>query len=302
MKFKTFSNGKILFTSEYFVLKGSLSLAIPTKYGQSFSFSENDSGFINWKSFSSNGKLWFQCKLKKDNLKCITTSNHDLSNTLTSILKSARQLNQSFFSNILGGNVITKLDFPISWGLGSSSTLINNISKWAKVDPFELLWSVFEGSGFDIACAESKSPILYKLNNKNVLIKKIDFFPVFHENLFFVHLNKKQNTNESINFFFKKKFQKSIIDKLTKLTYDFIECEKLEKFQKCIIKHENIISEALHLKTIKEDLFKDYNGEIKSLGAWGGDFILAAGSNSTIEYFNRKGYHTVLKYKEIFDF
>ena len=278
MKFNTFSNGKILFTSEYFVLKGSLSLAIPTKYGQSFSFSENDSGFINWKSFSSNGKLWFQCKLKKDNLKCITTSNHDLSNTLTSILKSVRQLNQSFFSNILGGNVITKLDFPLSWGLGSSSTLINNISKWAKVDPFELLWSVFEGSGFDIACAESKSPILYKLNNKNVLIKKIDFFPVFHENLFFVHLNKKQNTNESINFFFKK------------------------KFQKCIIKHENIISEALHLKTIKEDLFKDYNGEIKSLGAWGGDFILAAGSNSTIEYFNRKGYHTVLKYKEIFDF
>ena len=170
MKFKTFSNGKILFTSEYFVLKGSLSLAIPTKYGQSFSFSENDSGFINWKSFSSNGKLWFQCKLKKDNLKCITTSNHDLSNTLTSILKSARQLNQSFFSNILGGNVITRLDFPLSWGLGSSSTLINNISKWAKVDPFELLWSVFEGSGFDIACAESKSPILYKLNNKNFSI------------------------------------------------------------------------------------------------------------------------------------
>ena len=120
--------------------------------------------------------------------------------------------------------------------------------------------------------------------------------------MFFVHLNKKQNTNESINFFFKKKFQKSIIDKLTKLTYNFIKCDELEKFQKCIIKHENIIFEALHLKTIKEDLFKDYNGEIKSLGAWGGDFILAAGSKSTIEYFKGKGYHTVLKYKEIFDF
>ena len=28
--------------------------------------------------------------------------------------------------------------------------------------------------------------------------------------------------------------------------------------------------------------------KIKSLGAWGGDFILAAGSNSTIEYFKGK--------------
>ena len=33
-----------------------------------------------------------------------------------------------------GFKVTTKLDFPKNWGLGTSSTLINNIAQWAQVD------------------------------------------------------------------------------------------------------------------------------------------------------------------------
>ena len=50
---------------------------------------------------------------------------------------------------------------------------------------------------------------------------------------------------------------------------------------------------------IKTILFNDYKGEIKSLGAWGGDFVLAAGPNNSKEYFQKKGYKIVFSFKEI---
>ena len=36
------------------------------------------------------------------------------------------------------GQVITQLEFPLEWGLGSSSTLISCISQWLQIDPFDL--------------------------------------------------------------------------------------------------------------------------------------------------------------------
>ena len=80
---------------------------------------------------------------------------------------------------------------------------------------------------------------------------------------------------------------------------EFINSKTLIDFQNCIIKRESILSKYLEIIPIKENLFKDYDGEIKSLGAWGGDFILAAGPLSSPEYFKNKGFRTVLKYNEM---
>ena len=282
-------------------MKGALSLAIPTKYGQSFAFKRNGSGILSWKSYNSVNKIWFECKLKKTDFKCIKTTDSHKSDILISILKSAKKLNNLFFCDILGGDIITKLDFPINWGLGSSSTLINNIANWVKVNPYKLLWSVFNGSGYDIACANSKSAILYRVKQKKVMIEKIQFKPSFHQNIFFIHLNKKQNTNDSLITFGKKNYSKSVIDILSELTKNFVNCKSLKEFQKCIKMHESIISKSLDMNPVKEKFFKDYSGEIKSLGAWGGDFILAAGPNSSIEYFQNKGFKTILSYNEMFN-
>ena len=41
-----------------------------------------------------------------------------------------------------------------------------------------------------------------------------------------------------------------------------------------------------------------FEGEIKSLGAWGGDFILASGINSP-SYFESKGYKTIVKFDDM---
>ncbi len=39
-----------------------------------------------------------------------------------------------------------------------------------------------------------------------------------------------------------------------------------------------------------DKIFLDYFGQTKSLGAWGGDFILATGNKDTPKYFKNKGY------------
>jgi hypothetical protein len=59
------------------------------------------------------------------------------------------------------------------------------------------------------------------------------------------------------------------------------------------------MSEVLSLTTIQEQLFSDFNGTIKSLGAWGGDFVLVVAAENPTEYFREKGYETILQYSEM---
>src|SRR5680860_249695 len=55
-----YSNGKLLLTGEYAVLDGALSLAVPTRYGQSLSVEEIGSSQLQWKSWDKNRKIWFE--------------------------------------------------------------------------------------------------------------------------------------------------------------------------------------------------------------------------------------------------
>ena len=299
MNYKTTSPGKLLITSEYFVLKGALALAIPTKFNQTLEFIANHSNKLIWEAYDEKNLIWFNCEFGLPDLEIIKNKN-ETTKVLQSILLSAKKLNSHFLNEFSGGLIKTNLDFPNNWGLGSSSTLINNISNWANINPYELLWSNFKGSGYDIACAKSKDPILYKLKYNKPTIKKVYFKPVFFQNLFFIHLNKKQNSNKQINLFYENQLENNdLINVFSQLTMEFINSKTLIDFQNCIIKHESILSKYLEIIPIKENLFKDYDGEIKSLGAWGGDFILAAGPLSSPEYFKNKGFRTVLKYNEM---
>lgn len=299
MDFKISSPGKLLITSEYYVTKGSLALAIPTKFRQSLDFKYDNSNRLKWKSYDKENDIWIDCEFELSNFK-ITKNKNKHSKTLQSILISANNINPEFLINNGGGLVTTQLNFSRKWGLGTSSTLINNISKWANIDPYELLWSNYKGSGYDIACALAKRPILYKLENNVPIVKSIQFSPDYTKNIFFIYLNKKQDSNKEIDKFFELKISKQTINKLSDLTIEFVNSKTLLDFQNCIIKHENIISKTLKVDTIKNMYFKDYEGQIKSLGAWGGDFILAAGPVNSKKYFYDKGYNTVLNYKEMF--
>jgi len=192
------------------------------------------------------------------------------------------------------------LTFPKNWGLGTSSTLINNISNWASVNPYQLLENTFGGSGYDIACAQNKTPILYTLKNSNPIVEKIDFNPEFKNQLYFVYLNKKQNSREGIQRFkILKGNLTSEIKAISNLTNEFVACNNLKDFERLMAEHEKIVSKTLQLKKVQELYFSDYFGQTKSLGAWGGDFILATGNDKTIAYFHNKGFKTVIPYQDL---
>lgn len=295
-KVKTFrSNGKLLITGEYAVLDGALSLALPTQKGQLLSVLPHDNGFL-WESFDCNNEIWFRSEAdfwaKTDN---------PIAQTLQKILKTALELNNSFSDSLKNVKVQTHLEFDRNWGLGSSSTLINNIAQWAGVNPFELLFRSFGGSGYDIACAKNDTPILYQLENQQVRVYPLSFDFPYKEKIFFVYLGKKQNSKEGISLYKKvQKSKKKLVTEITEITENIIRTHSLSTFCELIDLHEQLISDFLKLPKVKDLYFADFQGSIKSLGAWGGDFVLAISEKEDVEkYFAKKGFSVVIPYNEM---
>ena len=296
---KFYSNGKILITGEYFVLNGALSLAVPTVYGQYLEINDNDSKIINWTSYNKNKEIWFKCELDKDSLKVKYSSSKEISEIIKELIGYIREKESNFLKS--NGSIInTELTFDKDWGLGSSSTLINNLSKFSGVDPYELNNKFFNGSGYDIACADSSSSLLYRINDNKKEIKQINFNPSFRDKLHFIYLNKKQNSLDEIKSFREKINSKIGITEISDITKRIIICKDQIEFNSLIKEHENIVSKLTSKEKIKDKLFNDFDGEIKSLGAWGGDFILASAlDKNPTEYFKSKGFNTILKYNEL---
>jgi len=305
------SNGKLLLTGEYVILDGAKSLAIPTKFGQDLVVEKIKEPQLIWASFTHTGACWFEAVFELPKLRlvnCTFSSDKEgnaefIAETLQKILQEARKLNPGFLKTENGFVVKTNLEFPRNWGLGSSSTLINNIASWAKVDAYKLLWNAFSGSGYDIACAQNNNPVFYELKDETPVVTTVDFNPNFADELFFVHLNKKQNSREGIAQY--KKHREILrqaqndIKEISLLSDEFVGSNSTKNMEKVIIEHEKIISSLVKLQPVKKQLFSDYFGEIKSLGAWGGDFVLATGNEDSRTYFNKKGYKTVLSYREM---
>ncbi len=158
----------------------------------------------------------------------------------------------------------------------------------------------FGGSGYDIACAQNNSALTYQLKGDDKQINLVNFNPEFKQELFFIHLNKKQDSRKGISIYnLQKKEITNSISEISKITSKVLTCDNLKDFETLVTKHEAIISDIIKIKSVKETLFNDYNGAIKSLGAWGGDFILATGSLEEMKYFRNKGYNTILSFNDI---
>ena len=304
---KFFSHGKLLITGEYVVLDQALSLAIPTKKGQHMLIKEfaEEPRTLFWKSLGDDGNSWFeqkfliQKKTKFNNNSVICDPNaqnkNEVAEMLVRILNKAISLNVDFLAD-KSYQVETRLEFDRSWGLGSSSTLICNIAKWAEVDAFELSKASFGGSGFDIAVGMMGGDILYR---SPLLWEGYVYNPPFKERLFFVHLNKKQNSREGISTYKTKNVSSKILGAISSITEKIITCSDFNEFQKLLNEHEQIIADLIEKEPIKQVLFSDYPFAIKSLGAWGGDFILACGDGQTPKYFKSKGFSTVISYQDL---
>ena len=288
-----FAHGKLLLTGEYAVLDGALAIALPTQYGQEMHITPSEKEGIFFRSLTQEGTPWYEGQL-------FVGDTNPITQTLERILSQAQRMQPNFLTD-QSVRVETRLDFPREWGLGSSSTLISMIAQWAEVDPYELLWNSFGGSGYDIACARASSPILYQLTEGKAKVYPIYYNPPFAASLFFVYLNKKQNSREGIALYQGlKKNKKPLVTQLSQLTEEIYRTHSLDTFSKLLSEHETVLSSYLRLTTVKDSLFKDFSGTIKSLGAWGGDFVLAIGEESYIEeYFISKGMQTILPFAQM---
>ena len=294
------SNGKILLCSEYLVLEGAKAIALPSKLTQDLQVTKCENKIIEWQSFDVNNDLWFEEKfyfsgsdLKYDGKKNKTSEKILL--LFKHLLKTKK------VDDILGNKFLTKLNFKRDWGLGTSSTFVNNLAKWAKTDPYKLLFSAFNGSGYDIACCDVKNPIFFQKKQNSISIENISFNPPFIENLYLVYLEKKQNTQTSIiNYLNIKSDRKQLIEKVNFIAEEIVNCKDLNQFENLIVEHENIIASATSQEPIHQSVFSAYcQGKIKSLGAWGGDFILVTSKNNDLSFFKNKGYNTILKLSEL---
>jgi len=306
------SNGKLLITGEYVVLDGALALAVPTKFGQSLEVDTVNEEIIHWIAYDHLGKVWFEHRFQikeiigegqKTETGTFKESQEieQVSSRLFQILGQAHLLNPEILTTGEGNKVETRLDFPNNWGLGSSSSLLNNIAQWFKIDAFLLLEKTFGGSGYDIAAAQNNHAFTYQIGQNNRSVLTAGFNPSFKENLFFVHLNRKQNSRDSITHYKQqpKEFLEETVAKVSALTSRFISCEGLEEFNLLIEIHETSISRIVNTPKIKSELFPDYPGAIKSLGGWGGDFILVTGGEKEQAYFRKKGFDTIIPYSNM---
>jgi mevalonate kinase len=300
-----YGSGKLLLSGEYYVLDGALALAMPTRFGQKLkvTYHASEHKVLHWKSYDNEGKLWFEAKFDTESFDCLDRFISQKSLTLQKILRMTRRLAANFLKGREYVLVETYLEFPRLWGLGSSSTLIHNVAQWAEVDPYDLLFGTLGGSGYDVACAQAEGPILYKKSAEGPHQHIVTFDPPFKQHLYFVYLGKKQSSAAGIEHYRSLEHNKAALaDQLSQITQEFLRAETLEQFDMLIEKHESLIAQSLHLTRTKDVFFKDFWGEIKSLGAWGGDFVLATssrGEEETRMYFAEKGFDVILTYTEM---
>lgn len=298
------ANGKLLIAGEYTVLDGGLSFAVPTKLGQTLEvgYLENsENPTLIWEAFLEDKSLWFSAEFELKSLEILNASNDKLAQKLKELFEAVEKINPNFFKNqVQNVHCKTRLEFPKQWGLGSSSTLIYLLAKFAQVDEFELSDLTFRTSGYDVACASQNSPILYQITESTRRIEPIKFNPEFLNQLHFIYLNQKQDTQTGVSKQYKSKPKKpQLIDEISILTQKIVEATSLNEFESYVDQHEELLSRHLEVPKVKDLYFSDYGGIVKSLGAWGGDFVMVTARENFKEYFKSKGYTTIFPYKKI---
>jgi len=303
IKKEFYAHGKLLISGEYAVLDGAHAFALPTKFGQKMIVKNSRGSDLIWECIDKEGNSWFNSHISLYDFSPINTTDQDISDNLKKILKNAVRLNSEFLSKWNGFKVETQLEFPLEWGLGSSSTLFSLIGDWADINCLMLYFKVDNGSGYDVACSNAGKPIIYFANDDEVSYTPIEFNPSFKKNLYFVHLNKKQDSKQGIKAYLKAvKNRKTLVKTISAISDEMSEAKDLKTFANLMQKHEDAIAQHTGFEKVKDLHFSDYWGAVKSLGAWGGDFVMATSNKSAAEtkaYFSEKGYATVLSYDEM---
>ena len=295
------ANGKLLITGEYLVLVGAMALALPLRFGQKMHVTETEQRIVYWESSTAAGQ-WFTGKFDADTFQAIYVDNVKIADELTRVLSAARKLNPFFLTGESGCRVTTRANYPIEWGLGSSSSLCHLIAGWAGVNAHDLHTLISNGSGYDVACAGQSEMIFFQLNDGKPKITPAYAGKALHENAYFVYLGNKQDTDLEVVAFLKKiNHTKNDVEKVTRLSSLICHAGSYNELFCLVEEHESILSRFLKREPIARR-FPSFPGTAKSLGAWGGDFAMFVSGNEPEEVINilhRLGFAEVFKYSDI---
>ncbi len=294
-----------MITSEYVVLRGAKAFALPTVKGQHLLVDEQDDADLSvvyWKALDHEGKVWMEATLQGPDMD-LAHDRFGNATDLSDLLRFCASLKPQRFTD-KEISIETRLEFPRDWGLGSSATLFANLGKWLDIDPTALLWHGHSGSGYDVITCREGKPVVYTMleddaGERSYHFESVTWDPPFRDFIHFVHLGQKQNSEREIGLYAREQLSSCVHADFDAITEEILAVKTIREFDFLIRTHEKMLSALLGRVRVKEDIFPDYPGEIKSLGAWGGDFVLATGTSEDMNYFKEKGFSTILSYHQM---
>jgi hypothetical protein len=184
--------------------------------------------------------------------------------------------------------------------MGSSSTLLSLLCDAAGVDAFPVLKNTFGGSGYDLACAFAQQPIVYSLTNNQPLTKTVTLSKNITDHILFVYSGNKMVSSGEVKKFSSLKIEDAVIESFSELTRAAIVANDYQTFADVMQAHERKMGEILE-QSILQTRFADFDGQLKSMGAWGGDFFMAITKDveKGKKYFETKGFSPVYPYGEV---
>lgn len=299
--FKTHSHGKLLLTGEYLILEGAVGLAVPLQKGQSMKVIEGQGAEVHWVAKDHQGGKWFECKMNLIDFSIEKTNNEEKAAYLQSLIKSAAQLNSDFLSQWKKYKVTCELEFDPAWGLGSSSSLITNLAHWAELSPFELYFDTQQGSGYDVAAAMSDEPLLYQKIDDELSFETFEWNRELMDSMLVFYQGHKQSSLEEVRTWkSNRKWKQSDVDQASTISESLAECEQVDEAVKLLRQQLKLMENILD-RTAFDGRFSDFQGVVKPLGAWGGDFGLALHPDVDYarQYLRKKNIDTIFSLGEI---
>lgn len=287
-----------MLTGEYMVLRGAETLALPLRLGQKLLIVPYDGEAIYWESFEPAGK-WFETALHNQSLAVLAGTDESKSNRLREILQHIRKQNPGFLAD--GGYwVRTDLDFNPQFGMGSSSTLLAALCEAAGVNPYPVLRETFGGSGYDLACALASGPLVFSMQNGSPLVRPVTLSSQVTPHILFVYSGNKMVSSGEVRKFSAIPVEQTLVQRFTEITREAVQCQNYPDFAALMREHEDRLGMLLE-RPVLQQRFPDFEGTLKSMGAWGGDFFMAVceDTDEAISYFENKGFPTVFRYDGI---
>lgn len=267
------SSGKLLLSGEYWVLHGATALAVPTVLGQTLTYRESPED-LRWTAMDRSGAVWLDVRAHEDP-------------HVASLLHAASQLGGTVPAT---GQVTTRLEFARDWGWGSSSSLTDLVAQWTGVDALKLHFATSSGSGFDVACARARTAISYqKVGEHSAQWTEVRATHWPTEHFALVYLGAKQDSQKEVRVP-RPEPQKSDLEAISGISQELAAAATVGRWIELIDEAEVRTSRWIGRPRVQAR-FEGVRATLKSLGAWGGDFVLAVAEDpEEFAYFVEHGY------------